>query len=78
MDTWSFDNTTVHVTSKIRARSPKLSQLFALSQVKFQINLPLASGESLGFIEFQDAKLTKNESFHKRVAADIIFLLKWR
>ena len=43
---------------------------------KFQNNSPFRSGERLGFIEFQDVKLTKNEDFHKRDAADVIFIFK--
>ena len=44
-------------------------------QVSFKIihhSLP----EMCYFIEFQDAKLTKIENFHKRVTADIIISLK--
>ena len=37
---------------------------------KFQNNSPFSSNERLDFIEFQDAKLTKNEDFHKHDAAD--------
>ena len=37
-----------------------------------------SSGERLGFIEFQEAKLTKIEDFHKGDAADVIFFFKER
>ena len=40
---------------------------------KFRNNSLFNSGERLDFIEFQDAKLTKNEDFHKRDAADATF-----
>ena len=77
MITCSLDNSTAHVTLKIRPRSPKLSHLFALSQyciqVSFKIILDLVPGKRLDFIEFQDAKLTKIEDFHKKDAADETF-----
>ena len=45
---------------------------------KFQNNSPFSSRERLDFIENQDAKLTKNEDFHKRDAADATFFFKWK
>ena len=45
---------------------------------KFQNNSPFISGERLDFIELQDAKLTKNKDFHKKDAADVIFIIKGR
>ena len=45
---------------------------------KFQNNSLFSSGESLDFIEFQDAKLTKIKDFHKRDAADVRFVFKGR
>ena len=45
---------------------------------KFQNNSLFSSGGMLDFIEFQDTKLTKNEDFHKRYAADVTFFFKGR
>ena len=42
---------------------------------KFQNNSPFSSGGRLDLIEFQDAKLTKNDYFYKKDAADVIFFL---
>ena len=42
----------------------------------FRNNSPFSSGERLDFIELQDAKLTKNVDFHKRDAADVIYLYR--
>ena len=42
---------------------------------KFRNKSPFSSGERLDFIEFQDAKLTINEDFHKRDAADVFFFI---
>ena len=68
------------MTLKIKSRSPKLSHLFALSQCCIQVSFKIihhsVPGERLDFIEFQDAKLTKIEDFHKRDAADVTFSLK--
>ena len=60
-----FGNSTAHVTLIIRSRSPKLCHLFTRSQCCIQVhvslknNSPFSSGGRLGFIEFQNAKLTK-------------------
>ena len=43
---------------------------------KFQSNSPFNSREKLYFIEFQVAKLTKNEDFHKRDATDATVFFK--
>ena len=43
---------------------------------KFQNNSPFSSRERLNFIEFQDAKLTKIEDFHKRDATNATFFFK--
>ena len=46
-----------------------------LNSGKFQNNSPFSSGERLGFIELQDAKITKkNEDFHKTDAADVLVI----
>ena len=82
MGTCSFDNSTAHVTLKIRSRSSKLIHLFALSQCCFQISFKIihlsVPCKRLDFIEFQDAKLTKIEDFHKSDAADVIFSFERR
>ena len=45
---------------------------------KFRNISPFSSGERLAFIELQDAKLTKTEDFHKKNAADVVFIFKRR
>ena len=66
----SFDKSTAHVTLKIRSRPRKLSHLFALSvcciQVSFKIIHHSVLSKMLHFIEFQVAKLTNIEDFHKK------------
>ena len=79
MGTCSFENSIAHMTLEMRSSLPKLSHLFAVPKLylgKFQNNSPFSSGGRLGFIEFQDSKLTekKNEDFHKRDA--VIFFFK--
>ena len=43
---------------------------------EFQNNSPFNSREQLDFIEFQVAKLTNIEDFHKRDAADATLFFK--
>ena len=43
---------------------------------KFRNYSPFSSGERLVFVELQDAKLIKNEDFHKRDAAGVILISK--
>ena len=62
MGTCAFDNPTAYVTLKIRSRSPKLSQLFALSLFFIQGSFKIIH-HSLGFIEFQDAKFKNKYRF---------------
>ena len=82
MGTCSLENSTAYVTLTIRSRSPKLIHLFAPShcciQVSFKIIHRSVPGKRLDFIEIEDAKLTKNEDFHIRGAADVTFFFKGR
>ena len=49
-----------------------------LYSAKFRNNSPFSSKEKLDFNELQDTKLTKQGDFHKRGAADVIFIFKER
>ena len=78
MGTCSFENSTAHVTLKMRSKSPKLSHLFALSQCGNQVSFKIihisVPGKRLDLIKLQYVKLTKIKDFHKREAADILSL----